>query len=511
MTDTTSSSADMHAESGNSSIEDTQGADPILTSFSKDEESDLEAAPLLHNDDNKKMAALNINCESDDDALKDPLKSTANKGNLGIFTKLMASKSNLKSVLLVLLVIQGSSAVLVGRYTRSSVPEEDLYDIGHLVLVIECFKFVLSLIAEFLSTNGNLRESIEEHIWKRPVDSLKVLVPAVLYVLQNGLIYIALSNLPAPVFISLQQGKLICTAIVSVTMLRRTYSVKQWCCLFVLAVGVAIVAVNEKKGVVQQSITEEHIDETTEVDITQSEPMQFFLVGILAVSGASFTSAFAGVYFEKVLAPEKAAPKSSTPRRAVSITPQRNGTTSSPRRAFSNSSQKNGTTSPVRNSTLQPETAAKANPGLWIRNLQLAFFSILFCLLREIWSEVSKRVNEKYHAQDDDTIYWYSAPNAVDEEKRPYLHGFTFWVWVLVLLQAGGGLLVAAVMKYADNVLKGLAMGIGVVVASVVSTVLFKVHLSSQFVLGAFIICGSVYLFSNDPPCLRSNTKSEPK
>ena len=49
------------------------------------------------------------------------------------------SSGSLKFWLLVLLVIQGSAAIMTGRYTRSSVPEEELYEISHLIFVIELF------------------------------------------------------------------------------------------------------------------------------------------------------------------------------------------------------------------------------------------------------------------------------------------------------------------------------------------------------------------------------------
>ena len=72
----------------------------------------------------------------------------------------------------------------------------------------------------------------------------------------------------------------------------------------------------------------------------------------------------------------------------------------------------------------------------------------------------------------------------------------TGWVWLLVLLQASGGLLVASVMKYADNVLKGLATGVSVVVSTVLSMIIFGTPLTTPFVIGAIMILTSVHGFS---------------
>merc|ERR1712241_1008710 len=107
-----------------------------------------------------------------------------------------------------------------------------------------------------------------------------------------------------------------------------------------------------------------------------------------------------------------------------------------------------------------------------MRNIQLAFFTIITALLQGMWSKEG-------------------------DSSQHYFHGFTFWAWVLVFLQAGGGLLVAAVIKYADNVLKGLATGVSVCFATAVSTVLFGTPISGQFGIGASMILVAVYFFSN--------------
>mmetsp|Transcript_26695 Transcript_26695/g.37834 ORF Transcript_26695/g.37834 Transcript_26695/m.37834 type:complete len:252 (-) Transcript_26695:64-819(-) len=235
------------------------------------------------------------------------------------------------------------------------------------------------------------------------MDSLKVSVPAFLYVVQNMMLYVALSNLTAPFFQVVYQFKLVTTAFVSVLLLERKYSLKQWICLIVLSVGVATVVTGEhEKG------------EKSKQKINQSTA-----IGLAAVSTACFSSAIAGVYFEKII--------------------------------------------------------SQCWIRRWIRNIQLSFSSAILALLQNSLSR----------------------QNEVDLRKS-FFHGFTVWVMVLVVLQAGGGLLVAAVMKYTDNVLKGLATGVSVVVGTAFSTVLFKTPLTSQFVIGSFIILLSVYLFNSN-------------
>lgn len=57
-----------------------------------------------------------------------------------------AAMSGFKLMLLVLMVAQNASSVLVGRYTRSSAPKEELFIVNRLVLVTEVGK-----VCHFLS------------------------------------------------------------------------------------------------------------------------------------------------------------------------------------------------------------------------------------------------------------------------------------------------------------------------------------------------------------------------
>lgn len=74
-------------------------------------------------------------------------------------------------------------------------------------------------------------------------DSWKLAIPASLYVLQNSLQYIAISNLESATFQVTYQFKILPTAIFSVLLLKRTLLPRQWLALALLMVGVAIVQI----------------------------------------------------------------------------------------------------------------------------------------------------------------------------------------------------------------------------------------------------------------------------
>ena len=354
--------------------------------------------------------------------------------SLDVWGKL--SPSAFRLVLLQLMVLQNSSTVLVGRHSRSSVPESELYVVNHLILVTELAKLVIACCLEYSASDGRLLESLQMHVVGAPLDCLKIILPSLLYLVQNSLLYVALSNLSAPLFQVTYQAKLLTTALVSVVLLQRRYSIKQWVCLAALGVGVAIVVLEES--------------ESKDSNGGADSNGQSLFVGLVSVSIACLSSALAGVYIEMVL-------KNVTPAKA---------------KVGDVHASESAAPSPV------VESVEATPPSLWMRNIQMAFFSVCIAILQG--SSLSTK-----------------------DKAKPFLHGFTFWVWILVVLQAGGGLLVAAVIKYADNVLKGLATGVSVVLATVCSMILFHTPLTLQFALGAVLILISVYWFSNDlPPSL---------
>lgn len=117
--------------------------------------------------------------------------------------------------------------------------------------------------------------------------ALPLLVPAIAYVIQNNLIYLASSNLQVGSFAVLSQMKILTTAGFSVVLLGKRLIRNQWIALALLTIGVGVVQVQSIYATGKGPVT--HRD--------GADPVK----GFLAVFSACFTSGLAGVWFEKVL------------------------------------------------------------------------------------------------------------------------------------------------------------------------------------------------------------------
>jgi len=335
-----------------------------------------------------------------------------------------ASFNSFQLMLLALMVAQNAGVVLATRYSHTSVVESHKkYYPTNLVLAIEVAKLCLCvLIVGFQRVTKSMTGPLTKHHAPRILLSLPLacsralftlllslryslpIVPiALLYLVQNNILYIALANLPAPLFQLCYQTKLVTTALFSVFMIKeRSYTKTQWMALVTLSFGVFLAVVGESNSKAKRN---------------ENESM---MLGLGAVFTATLTSAIAGVCYEKVLQ----SPNTSIP------------------------------------------------PSVWTRNFQLSFFSLLpsLFLLR-----------------------------------LPLFKNFTTIVYVILLLQAFGGLLVGLIVKHLNNVIKGLTGAVSLVVGTLVSSVVFGGTIDSSFVIGAVIIFTSVRVFTN------SNTKTTTK
>ena len=81
-------------------------------------------------------------------------------------------------------------------------------------------------------------------------------------------------------------------------------------------------------------------------------------------------------------------------------------------------------------------------------------------------------------------------------QKQGLLFGYTNLVWLAITVQSAGGLLVALVVKYADNILKGFATSAAIVISCIISMILFDFQLTVLFSLGASSVICSIFLYS---------------
>ena len=228
-------------------------------------------------------------------------------------------------------------------------------------------------------------------------------------------------------------SQILTTATFSVALLRRPLGFKRWISLVVLTLGVCVVslpATSSSEGsdsiilrdttdqffprslhelgqaspelysphpppahrLSRRSATYEGITE----DLIPPEPQMSYSAGVTAVLVAAAVSGLTGVYFEKLL--------------------------------------KQGPT----------------QASVWIRNVQLSFYSLIAALLGGvIW-------------QDGEGI-----------REHGFFEGYNWVVWTAVGLQAAGGLVASLVIRDADNIVKNFATSISIVISMLVSVVIF--------------------------------------
>ncbi|KAG0141007.1 hypothetical protein CROQUDRAFT_68773 [Cronartium quercuum f. sp. fusiforme G11] len=250
-------------------------------------------------------------------------------------------------------------------------------------------KPLLTVVAQQFS------ETIQQIISR---DCWKLSIPAILYVIQNNLQFVAASHLDVATFSVTYQLKILTTALFSVLMLRRRLSVSKWISLFFLALGVALVQL--------QNAPPTH--KAAGIDVGDR------FIGFVAVTLACFTSGLAGVYFELVL-------KSST------------------------------------------------KVDLWIRNVQLSLFSLLPALFTAF---------------------------ATTSTHGSLFDNFGFWAWATVLTQVFGGLVTALVIKFADNILKGFATSLSIILSTLAGVFLFNAPLPLGSAIGASVVLFATYSYN---------------
>ena len=110
--------------------------------------------------------------------------------------------------------------------------------------------------------------------------------------------------------------------------------------------------------------------------------------------------------------------------------------------------------------------------SLWSRNVWLATYSIIVGLIGIVFKNPSLLLPSNF------------------------FHGYTIWSWTAVILLAVGGLIIAMVLKYADNILKAFGNSVSILVSSWISVYLFNFVISTNFFLGCALVMGAIVLYS---------------
>jgi len=138
------------------------------------------------------------------------------------------------------------------------------------------------------------------------------------------------------------------------------------------------------------------------------------------------------------------------------------------------------------------EMVLKNSPAdLWIRNVQLSMFSLLPALAPILFSPQTS-------ASGMSPTAWLSS----------LFNHFGAWAWATVFIQVLGGLVTAIVIKYSDNILKGFATSLSIVISFIASVALFNYHLSFTFLLGSAIVLNATWMYNQNPK--RTNSRKEP-
>lgn len=107
---------------------------------------------------------------------------------------------------------------------------------------------------------------------------------------------------------------------------------------------------------------------------------------------------------------------------------------------------------------------------------------------------------EKILKQTDASI-WLRNIQLAKIREGGFLQGYNRLVWGVILLQAVGGLVVAAVLKYADNLLKCFGNALSICISCLLSAVLLREFVPDKlFVLGTLLVLMATYVYSIGVP-----------
>ncbi|KAI8813909.1 UDP-N-acetylglucosamine transporter-like protein [Cladochytrium replicatum] len=117
------------------------------------------------------------------------------------------------------------------------------------------------------------------------------------------------------------------------------------------------------------------------------------------------------------------------------------------------------------------KAAGGSPPTVWCRNIQLGLFGTFFSFV----------------------AMWITDHRAIFASGL--FQGYTPLTCVVISSQALGGLLVAVVVKYADNILKSFATAVSIIVSAAIEAAVWGVQPKPEFVVGATVVVFAVMMY----------------
>ncbi|KAF9201968.1 hypothetical protein BGZ49_007841 [Haplosporangium sp. Z 27] len=337
----------------------------------------------------------------------------------------------LKYISLIVLAVQNSCLIIVMALAQG---------VGRKPFYSSTAVFINEIVKLIVCTGMTIHGTIKDTGRFYPQDFLnevfggdawKLAIPAMLYAVQNNLQYVASHALDPSTFQVTYQLKILTAAIFSVLLLNRSLPALKWMSLVMLTAGIALVSLEESNNRANKDLNtdpestssalgalleEQKLDTLEVIATAPTNDRPEFIIGLLAVLIACVLSGLAGVYFEKIL--------------------------------------------------------KNTQESIWLRNIQLSFFSLPFSLL---------------------AIYLKDGEGVTEQG---FFAGYDMLVIAAIACQSAGGLIVAVVVKYADNILKSFATSVSIVISAIASVALFGSRIGTIFVLGTSLVLGATYLYS---------------
>jgi UDP-sugar transporter A1/2/3 len=217
---------------------------------------------------------------------------------------------------LTVFVFQNAAMALLMRWNKSVAPP---YSNSVAVLMQEfAVKLPLSFLLYAYDVGGAPLEAMREDLRLRSDEWLKLSIPALLYTVQNIMLYVGYANLEAAVGMVTYQTKVLFTAFCSVLLLGKKLNVNQWSAVAILAVGIVCVqGIFDAKPPKPRVRSHRHHKHTGVRMLSEMDGASLFelvdgralgessegnvTLGITAMLIASACTSFASVYFEKML------------------------------------------------------------------------------------------------------------------------------------------------------------------------------------------------------------------